>query len=362
MERFGVRRQRSRRGGPRSENGRRAVRSESESAAGRTGRRLGVAVALAAVLTGSGCAASTDVGPVLPAAVPRVPNPVGSVVPYSGPVPAPDCDVRQSLTPGTLPSPGRMPAGGTLAAIQERGWLTVGVDQATQYFAAPNPSTGALEGFDIAMAREVAKAIFGDPEKIRYRVVTPAQRMQVLKSGQVDLVVDTLSITCDRRKDADFTSPYYTDSQMLLVPVNSDAKRLEDLGGQKVCASVGSTLIQRILETDVTPKPIAYGVTDRADCLVAMQRGEVAAATTYQGLLAGLAAQDPQTKIVGTANTVEYQGFGVPKGHEDFVRFLNAHLERIKGNGTWQQIYATWIKGHVPEQGPPAAYYTGCRA
>lgn len=332
--RFGGRRQRGRRGG------------------------LVAVLTVGGVLAASGCSSSDGTAEPVPS-VSRAPYAIGSPVPYAGPAAAPNCDVEQSLSPTPLPTPGRMPEGSTMARIQAAGFLTVGVDQATPFFAAMDPDTGQLGGFDIEMAREVAAAIFGDRSKVRFRVVTPAQRMEVLKTAKVDMVVDTMSITCERRKDADFTSPYYTDNQVLLVPKNSTATTLEELAGKKVCASLGTTVIRRISEAAVEPKPIAYGVNDRADCLIAMQLGEADAATTYQGLLAGLAAQDPQTKVVGKPITTEVQGIGVPKGREDFVRFLNAHLERIKADGTWLKLYRATIEGKVPPQGPPKGKYAG---
>ena len=77
---------------------------------------------------------------------------------------------------GAVPSPGHMPAGSTMAAIYRRGYLRVGVDQTTLFFGYREPS-GNLDGFDIEVARQVAKAIFGNPNDIRYVVVTDAQRI-----------------------------------------------------------------------------------------------------------------------------------------------------------------------------------------
>ena len=111
------------------------------------------------------------------------------------------CDREASLRPGPLPSPGAMPPGSTMAAIAERGRLIVGVDQNTYLFGFRNPSSGQLEGFDIDIAREIARAIFGDPDRIQLRVVDASQRESALQSGEVDMVVRTYSITCDRKTD-----------------------------------------------------------------------------------------------------------------------------------------------------------------
>ena len=95
-----------------------------------------------------------------------------------------------------------------MAAIAERGRLVVGVDQNTYPFGFRNPSSGQLEGFDIDLAREVARRIFGDPDRIDLRVVDASQRESALQSGQVDVVVRTYSITCDRKRSVEFSTVY----------------------------------------------------------------------------------------------------------------------------------------------------------
>lgn len=78
---------------------------------------------------------------------------------------------------GSLPAPGHMPAGSTMAAIYARQYLRVGVDQTTQFFGYRYPD-GTLDGFDIQVANDIAKAIFGTAAgHIRYTVITSAQRI-----------------------------------------------------------------------------------------------------------------------------------------------------------------------------------------
>lgn len=79
----------------------------------------------------------------------------------------PPCDAQASLRPqGPLPPPGQMPAGTFMRTIQDRGRLIVGVDQTTLLFGYRDPATGTIQGFDIDMLREVARAIFGNPDAI----------------------------------------------------------------------------------------------------------------------------------------------------------------------------------------------------
>ncbi|MFC7755628.1 transporter substrate-binding domain-containing protein [Tsukamurella soli] len=137
--------------------------------------------------------------------------------------------------------------GGTLAMIRARGRLIAGVDQNTYKFGYRNPVTGRLEGFDVDIARAVAKAIFGNPDAIQFRVVDPGTRIAAVQDHDVDITVDTMTVNCARWKDVAFSTVYYQAGQRVLVPKSSTATSIASLGGKKVCAAAGSTSIQNIV-------------------------------------------------------------------------------------------------------------------
>lgn len=313
-------------------------------------------VLLAACSSGGGGAAETP-----PAATASQPQPPGVAYPTlpprrSGGAGADQsCDPTASLRPqGALPQPGHMPAGSTMARIQARGRLVAGVDQTKYLFGYRNAFTGRIEGFDIDMLREVARAIFGDPDRIQFRVVTPAERVSAVRSGEVDIVASTMTITCERRRDVEFSSVYYQSGQRVLVNRGSPVKGPDDLDGRRVCAAKGSTSIDTI---SVVARPVPVAVDDWTDCLVLMQQGQVDAVSTDDALLLGLAAQDPNTVLVGRPFTTEPYGMAMSKSDPDFVRFVNGVLERMRGDGTWAAIYQRWLGRLGPTPAPPAAHY-----
>lgn len=279
-----------------------------------------------------------------------VPDPV-----LAPPVPAPPCDPSRSLTPTTPGRAGAMPAGSTMRAIQDRGRLVVGVDQNTRMFAARNPSTGALEGFDIDLAREVAKAIFGDADRIRFVTIPPGRRIDVLVGGEVDMVVDAMTITCERRQQVEFSGVYLDDALRFLVPKGTKVTSLADLAGKYVCVSSNTTPERRVAES----KARVYAVADRTDCLVALQEGRVAAAYTNASLLESLREQDPWLEVVGPTAVEEVKGIAIPKGQTDFLRFLNGVLEQVKSNGQWQALYDKWLRAALGAAKPPTTSYGG---
>ncbi|WP_236718183.1 glutamate ABC transporter substrate-binding protein [Actinoplanes sp. TFC3] len=307
-------------------------------------------IALVALL--AGCSADAE-GPS-DLARPSTPAPGSTTAPET-PVDT-SCNPRASLRPtGSLPAPGKMPAGSFMRKIQEQGYLNLGTSQDTLLFSSRNAFTGSIEGFDVDMGRQVAEAIFGNPDKIKITVIPYAERSEAVAKGSVDLVADTMTATCERWKDTSFSTVYYDAGQKVLVSKTSPAKSIDDLGGQKVCAATGSTSLENIAQAASEPKAEARPTF--GECLVAFQRNEVAAISTDDTILAGLAAQDPYAKVIGPAMSKEPYAMAISEDHPDFTRFVNAVLERNRANGTWRKTYDRWLGDFGKAPQPPAAEY-----
>ncbi|WP_033338302.1 glutamate ABC transporter substrate-binding protein [Catenuloplanes japonicus] len=309
---------------------------------------------LAGCATGDGGLPDVRVGAGAPLPVgAQDPAPSASAAPGA----AQNCDPRASLRPpASLPAANGMPSGGTLAAIQARGKLIAGVDQNSYRFGFRDPLTGELSGFDIDIAKQVAKAIFGDENKIQYKTVTSATRIDAVRNGEVDLVVETMTMNCERWQQVSFSSEYFTAGQRVLVHRGSGITGMDGLAGKKVCAAAGSTSIRNIAAHAARPVPVA--VAGWTDCLVMLQQGQVEAVSTDDSILAGLAAQDPNTEVVGDAFTVEPYGIAIRKENADLVRFVNGVLENVRTDGTWTRLYRTWLTAlSTDTPTPPPAKY-----
>lgn len=282
----------------------------------------------------------------------------------AGPAPAatPDTparcgDPRASLRPpAALPRAGAMPPGSWMARIRQRGRLIAGVDQNTLLFGYFRPSAARIEGFEVDLVREIARAILGDHAIVDLRALTTAQRLPAVQSGAVDIVADAVTINCARRHQVAFSTVYYDAAQRLLVPAGSPARGLADLGGRRVCATKTSTSLRRI-ESDPA-KPIPFAVSQRTDCLVALQEGRVAAILADDSFLLGFKAQDPKTKIVGPRLSHEPYGMAISRSHPEFVRFVNGVLARLRRDGTWTAIHRRWLGRLAPTPSPPRPRYS----
>jgi polar amino acid transport system substrate-binding protein len=332
-----------------------------------TSRRYSVA-ALAAVLIVAGCSGSVR----LPDAVEgEAPPSTDAVVPTF-----PECTAEQADLDPTrsyeptdpLPAPGDFASGSTMGKIFTRGQLIVGVSGDTLLFGARNSLTNQIEGFDIDMLKEVARAIFGPDgdSKIRYKVITYADRLPNLEAGPdnggVDIVAHTMTINCNRWLRIAFSSTYFDAGQRVLVKKNSGFDSIEALNaaGATVCAPEGSTNIEYLGDpANGLDDLVVLAKPDVTDCLVAMQQGQADAATGDDTVLAGLAAQDPNTEVVGIKFTDEPYGLGMGKDNVDFVKFVNSVIEEMRTDGRWADIYSKWLVGVLSDtviDPPPAVY------
>ncbi|HEV7829057.1 MAG TPA: glutamate ABC transporter substrate-binding protein [Pseudonocardiaceae bacterium] len=265
------------------------------------------------------------------------------------------CNRRASLRPrGSLPAPGAMPAGSAMARIANRGYLVAGVNQDTQAFSFRDDNL-RLQGFDVDIVRDIAEAIFGDRERVVYRQLNIADRLTAARSGEVDLVVATVSITCQRRDQVDFSNVYLETGQRVLVNRGSGFADLAGLAGHRVCSSRGATgwaTLQAAI-----PKLIPVGVSATTDCLALMQLGQVDAVCADDTTLASMAVQDSRTEIVGPRITEESYGVAIRKDTPELVRFVNAVLERRAADGRWRAGYEHWLTLLGPPPSPPAPQY-----
>lgn len=310
--------------------------------------RTAAALLLLVATLVAGCSTAQPLVEVSPSRT-TLPLPSGTVVdPTAVGAAVQSCDATASLRPSTA-------AGPAVEAIRQRGRLIVGVDQSTNLFSFRDPASGQLQGFDVDIAREVARDLLGDPDKVDFRLLTAGDRLTSLENQTVDLVVNAMTISCARAEQIAFSTVYFEASQRLLVPADSPVRGPGDLAGKRVCAQLDTTSLATIAR--VAPAAKLLGVQNWDDCLVALQQGQADVASTDDSILAGLAVQDPNLHIVGPSLEPEPYGIGVNKGQEDLVRVVNASLDRIRGDGTWTSLYQRWLAVLGPAPSPPEPKY-----
>lgn len=227
-------------------------------------------------------------------------------------------------------------AGTLLRKIQDRGRLIVGVKYDTPSFGLVNPQTKEVEGFDPAIAREIAKTIFGDPSKVEFKEAVTKDRETNVANGTFDVVLATVAINDDRAKLVDFSVVYYQTGGRLLVTNDSAIKSIADLDGKKVATTTGSVFIATLGKM-TKANLVQYDTQGQAAQEVLKHNIDAAVANDI--LLYGQALGNPGLKVVGAQFTQEYLGAEVAKGNPEFLEAVNSTIRNLKASGKWKSIW-----------------------
>ncbi|WP_136807689.1 amino acid ABC transporter substrate-binding protein [Desulfosediminicola flagellatus] len=136
--------------------------------------------------------------------------------------------------------------GDTLKAVQDKGYIQVGVNGDLFGFGKADQK-GVWKGLDVDTARAVAVAIFGDyKDRIRYTPLTAKTRFTALQSKEIDLLTRNATMTLGRDTSLglDFAQVNYYDGQGFMVPKKLGVTSAKELSGATVCVLPGTTTEQ----------------------------------------------------------------------------------------------------------------------
>ncbi|MFJ9961707.1 glutamate ABC transporter substrate-binding protein [Streptomyces avermitilis] len=255
-------------------------------------------------------------------------------------------------------------SGATIKAIKKRGYLSVGVDQNSYRWGYRDPNStkkgSDLEGFDIDLAHRIADEILGKSNAdVRFHAIPTNQRIEAIRSGQVDMVVRTMTITCKRLVDVAFSDPYFRTGQQVLAPKKSGITGYDtSLAHKRICTAASSTAFDTLTADKKTGRLVASArmstpVPNQLDCLVRLQLGQVDAVVTDGALAASQAAQDPTVELKGAAFTDEYYGVAMKLDAKDLVRRVNQVLVDYRRSG-WQASYDKWLSPTLGKSSGPS--------
>ena len=230
-----------------------------------------------------------------------------------------------------------------LANDQKSNRITWGVKADTRLFGIENIKTGKLEGFEIDLARAMTKKILGPKGRCTFVPVTSGTRVRLLKNGNIDAIMATMTITPEREKQVDFSKSYFDAGQSLLVKKGSSIKNIKDLNhkGNIVLGVQGSNSVKNVAKA--APNARVLQLSDYAQAMTALKSGQGMALTTDNGILYGMAAENPGYEVVGGSFTKEPYGIAVNKNQRRFLRKLNWALGQVEKDGTYNKLLLKWF-------------------
>ena len=229
-----------------------------------------------------------------------------------------------------------------VAAIKARGTLKVGVKVDIPKFGYKDPKTSEITGFEIDIARAIAKKITGDPAKVDLQAVTAKTRGPLLDNGEIDLVIATFTINEERKQTYNFSEPYFVDAVGLLVKKSAGIAGLKDLNGKNIGVAQSATSKQAIQkEADALGVKVSFlEFGTYPEIKAALEAGRVDVFSVDGSILQGYL--DETTTILPDRFSPQSYGIASKKSNEALASLVNTTIAEMKTSGELDKLVEKW--------------------
>ncbi|MFC4161212.1 transporter substrate-binding domain-containing protein [Chitinimonas lacunae] len=223
--------------------------------------------------------------------------------------------------------------------IQRKGSLVVGVIADAPPFGMFNPDK-TVSGYDVDFGAAIAKKLGA---KLTVRDLLPAERLPMLKNGQVDLVIGTLTKTHEREREIDFSYGYFVTGQKVLAK-RGRFPTVNELRGATVGVARGTTSEAQLRKEFPAANVVSFD--DNPQALKFLEEGKLDGISTDEPILAGLLAKMPNRtayELSSFSVSTEAYGIGVRKGEKRLLKTVNDTLIEMENNGEADRIFKRWF-------------------
>lgn len=232
--------------------------------------------------------------------------------------------------------------GSDIQKIKDNGVLKVGVKVDVPKFGYKNPETGEIEGFEVDLAKQVAKKILGDENKVELQGVTAKTRGPLLDNGEIDIVAATFTITEERKKSYNFSDSYLTDGVGLLVKKDSGYSTLKDLDGKTIGVAQSSTT-RKALEEEGVKQGINLKFSEFSsypEIKAALDSKRVDCFAVDASILNGY-VDDSSVILDDRYNPQEY-GIASKLDNKELAKEVNEVVNDMKASGELDKLVEKW--------------------
>jgi polar amino acid transport system substrate-binding protein len=230
--------------------------------------------------------------------------------------------------------------------ILDRGKLIVGTRSTTIGFGFKD-AQGELVGFDIDLAKAIAKGLLADETKIEFEIFPGgAERVPALTSGRVDIVVSQFSVFESRAQVLDFSLPYCNSDFSAIVKANSPYKKHADLNDKVVTTRQGDELKALILGAIPNAKVEMY--PNFSDSFTAFRQGRAEAFFNDSAPARYIIREFPgQFRVIHDPENgidVNQYSIGIKQGEQILLNYINWALVRMRLDGRLEAIHRRWLE------------------
>jgi len=245
---------------------------------------------------------------------------------------------------------------GTLKKVKDTGAITLGYRESSLPFSYLNKRQQPI-GYSIDICREIVEEVSAELDgmdiKIVFAPVTPANRLQKVASGEIDLECGSTTGNLQRRKEVAFSPIFFVSGTKLMVPKASTIASYRDLSGKTAVVTAGTTneMALRTLSNKQNLNIKIVTAPDHAQSMDMLASGKVDAFATDDVLLYGFMATDTRAadmKVVG--EYLSYDPYGLVYRRDDpgFAAIVDRAFARMAGERRLAELYNKWFLRRLP--------------
>lgn len=234
------------------------------------------------------------------------------------------------------------PSSSSIQSIKKNDVIRVGVFSDNPPFGYVD-SQGKHQGFDVALAKRVAKDLLGDENKVEYVVTEAANRVEFLKSDKVDIVFASFSVTPERKEVVDFAEPYLKAALGITSPKAKAITEIKQLENQTLIVNKGSSSDSYFSKN--YPKIKLLKFEQNTDAFNALKDGRGDAISQDSTYALAWAAENPNFVVgIPQIGNEDFIAPAVKKGNTELLAWLNTEIKQLRNNGEIQKIYDNTLK------------------
>ena len=245
---------------------------------------------------------------------------------------------------------------GTLKTIKDTATIKLGIRESSLPFSYLNKVKQPI-GYSIDLCREVVDEVStelgGIELKIVFVPVTPANRFDKIKTGQIDLECGSTTANMQRQKEVAFSPIFFVAGTKLMVPQTSGVTSYRDLAGKTAVVTAGTTneAALRALSEKQKLNIKIVSAPDHAQSVALLASGGADAFATDDVLLYGFIATDKRAasmKVVGEFLSYDPYGLVLRRDDPAFAALIERTFQRLAGERRLAELYNKWFMRRLP--------------
>jgi polar amino acid transport system substrate-binding protein len=241
----------------------------------------------------------------------------------------------------------------TIEEILKRGELLVGMEAGYQPFEMQDKK-GNIVGFDVDMAYEMGKAIFGEGGEKKVKLINTAWEgiIPALMTHKFDIIMSGMTVLQSRNLKVNFCDPYYYIGQCLLINKKDQDKykSYKDLNKEGIIVTSKLGVTGAFTAEKLMPKATRRLFKTEAEGALQVANS-IADAFVYDEPQVRVFAAKYKDNTIGIYDPITFEplAWAIRKGDADFLNWLNNFLRQVRGDGRWDELKQKWFVDYVAE-------------